>query len=341
MSAQARMDEDHMGQPRSVIAVDLGGTKLTVAIVDDRLREHHAIHREIAGLPYDRVIQTTVDTIAQLAVEHPEVAGIGVAAAGQVDERTGIISHREIRRGEEEREIAALAVHEYALAELIRERTGLPAFVENDGNAAVLAEWRAGVGQGKGNVVCLVIGTYMGSGVVARGSLVRRRTSGPLLGGIVTPDPTTRELRYLGVLVGGNVLEAAAAMGGEPAMPGKEPERTAVAPTAAAIAARARAGDPEALRLFEAVAASLRIACINAINEWDCEVLALAGGLIAGASDLLLPGLQAFVEEWRLPGADETGPNIALARFGGDAGMIGAALWALENLGLPFAIEER
>lgn len=338
MSTQEVTREGNQRPSWSVIAADLGGTKLKVAVVDDRLRQSHAIYREIVGLPYDDVIRTTVEAVATLAAQHPEIAGVGVAVAGQVDERTGRVSHREIRRGEAERGIAALAVHEYPLTDLIEERVALPAYAENDGIASVLAEWRAGVARGKDNIVCLVAGTYLGAGVAARGHIVRRRTSGPLLGGVVTQDPTTHELQYLGVLVGGHAVEVLMAGGRDQISITKGREDTVAPLNAAAIAERARAGDSQAQRSIETVAASLRIACINAINEWDPEVLVLAGGLM-GASDLLLPGLPAFIEKWRLPGVGETGPEVRLARFGADTGLIGAAIWAFENLDLPIAPE--
>ncbi len=317
-----------------VIAADLGGTKLSTAVIDSQLCQHDAVHQEIAGQPYNEVIRIVLDSVNVLAMEHPEVVGIGIAVAGQVDERTGIVSHREIRRGEEERGIAALPVQRYPLASVLQHRTGLPVIVENDGNAAVLAEWRAGVAQGTENVVALTVGTYLGSGVISRGAIIRRRTSGPLLGGVLMSDPTNpTQLQYLGVLVGGNTVEALATKMRGLASRALAAGRTYL--TAELIADQARQGDPDALQIFQTVASSLRIAVVNAINEWDPEVLVLAGGLMA-AHDLLLAELPAFVEQFRLPGADVPGPPIKLAKFCADAPKIGAAILALENAGIPF-----
>lgn len=192
----------------AVLALDLGGTKLTAAIIDTNLDRRHVVHREIAGLEeYGEVFRAAVECAATLAASHPEVAGIGLAVAGQVDERAGTVSHRAIKRGEAERGIAALAVQRYPLAELIALETKKPTFVENDGNAAVLAEWKAGAARGKDNVV------------------------------------------------------------------------------------------------------------------------------------LLTDDLRAFVTRWRLPGADERGPEITLSRWGAQSGLVGAAVVAFERLGLPFTPE--
>lgn len=321
--------------PAQVVGVlDLGGSGLTTAIVGQDLMPHALERREIADLPdYGAIIAATVDRAARLVAAHPAIVAVGVSAAGQVEADAATISHRAIARGQAEGPVAALPVSRYPLGTLIARQTGKPTVVENDGQAATVAEWRAGAGVGLAHLACLTIGTFVGSGVVSEGRLIRRRTSGVLLGGILAPVADSSELRHIGMLVGGHAVESTygtrmrEVLGGDPA-----PFRSAVE-----VAAAARDGDPIARAVFADVSAALALLCTNVENEWNPEAIVLAGGLM-GAHDLLLTDeLRAFIARHRLPGATPAGPSLRLARFGAQAGIVGAAIVAFEHLGLPYA----
>lgn len=310
----------------SVIGCDLGGSKLSAAVFTPDLVRRSPVYRNISGLDYAAVIAAVVDTVAKLATAHPEVAAVGLAVAGQVDALTGTVSHRAIEAGAQETHVASLPVQKFELATLIADRVGrLPIVVENDGNAAVLAEWRSGAARGADYVVCLAVGTYLGSGVVNGGRVVRRRTSGPLLGGTLWIDPSDPYgLRHLGEMVGGHEVEVIAARTVQ--------QNSSDMPwTAEVVAEHARRGNQAARAAFARVAATLHIAILDAANVWDPEVIVLAGGLM-GVADLLLEGLPTFMERWRLPGADAAGPAVRVARFGADAGLVGAAIGAFDAL---------
>jgi len=242
----------------------------------------------------------------------------------------GSVSHRAVSApGVKEGLVAALPVQSFPLAALLADATGLPCAVDNDANCAAIAEWRYGAAKGVNNFVALTVGTFTGSAVVANGQLSRRRTSGPLIGGILIPYASSADgFEHLGVLVGGHMIEQLAA---------QIPRWSQDAPIrAATVVAYARADDPDARDIISQVRTWFHLLVTAAVNVFDPELVLLSGSLISGASDLLLDGLDAFLECWRLPGAADP-PVTRLGRYE-DAGLVGAVILAFDKLRVDASI---
>ncbi|PYO01395.1 MAG: glucokinase [Candidatus Rokuibacteriota bacterium] len=151
-----------------VLGVDVGGTTTAAGavtetgevLIEDRRPTHHA------GL--GTAVQTTIDLIAAIRSEAERrglrVAGIGIGVPGLVNAATGRIADEALN-------VPELA--ELPLAAMLRERFGLPVFVDNDVNALALAEFFFGVGRGVSSLVLLAAGTGFGAGLVLDGRLIR------------------------------------------------------------------------------------------------------------------------------------------------------------------------
>ncbi len=169
-----------------IIGIDIGGTKTSV-ILGDRTP---FIHEKLT-FP----TQTSLGPEAALekinnAVEYmfdkagkDTVCAAGISCGGPLDSRRGIILSPPNLPGWDK----------IAVTEIITERFGIPAFLQNDADACALAEWRWGAGRGCRNMIFLTFGTGLGAGLILNGELysgssdmageaghIRLETSGPV-----------------------------------------------------------------------------------------------------------------------------------------------------------------
>src|SRR3954451_25349186 len=143
-----------------VIGVDLGGTKLLAGTLDAELRVHHRAYRLSRR---DAVLETIVEAVQEAReAARGEVLAVGVGVPCLVTPGSGV----------------AMACNHFPLVDvplrdLLAERLGLPVVVDNDGTAALVAEWRYGAAREAGNALMLTIGTGIGGGTLAGGHVVR------------------------------------------------------------------------------------------------------------------------------------------------------------------------
>lgn len=169
--------------PESVIAVDLGGTKVAAGVVSAR----GVVRRRIVE-PVDR--EAAVDQIVRLVRElDSEARAVGVAVPGLV-RRDGTVWAPNLPGWEK-----------IPLARLLRRKLKLPISVESDRNAVVLGESWRGAARGKSHVIVLIVGTGIGAGILSGGRLVRgaHELSG-CAGWMVVTDETNAMTRKSGSL---------------------------------------------------------------------------------------------------------------------------------------------
>ena len=313
-----------------LIGIDVGGTKLAAA----RLTA--------AGLSAEHVVPTEKRSSAALIdqmcavieeLRTPEVAAVGVGVPSVVSFATGTV-----------RTSVNIPLQGVPLREVLRRRLGLPVFVDNDATCAALAEAHDGDKLVVHDLVMFTVGTGIGGGIVIGGRVYRGATG------------AAAEL--------GHTLIAADLRDGAPAAPaGPFPQpwsleasasgtaldrlaQTAAEshPTSAlglllaqgddvrgpAVVEAALAGDAVARAVLRRLGESLGVGIANAINTFDPEVVAVGGG-VSGAGDLLLEPAASTARRFVLPGVGER-TEIRLARHGRQAGLLGAALMAGQEL---------
>jgi glucokinase len=147
------------------IGVDLGGTKILAGVVT---RSGELLRRHERPTPKDSqesVIREIQAAVAELMDD--EVAAIGIGVPAPIDQPRGVIV-----------ESVNVLFADVPLRDLMRDRFGLPIGLDNDANAAVIGEWRAGAGRGVDNIVMLTLGTGLGGGVITRGEPFRGAIGG-------------------------------------------------------------------------------------------------------------------------------------------------------------------
>jgi glucokinase len=317
-----------LGLPRrSAIGLDIGGTKIAGAVVAD-----DGTVLELAEVPTPTTGDTQATLVAlrqvigSLREHHPAVEAIGVGAAGMVEWPGGHI-----------RWAPNNAYRELPLRQLLARETGLPTVVDNDANVAAWAEARHGVAAGYGHVVVITVGTGIGAGVVLGGQL-QRGYSG--LGGeighiMVAPDGSQCGCGNTGCLeamASGSALgragrEAAATdPGGMLATLAGGAEKV----TGQTVFDAAQRGDPTARGLFSQIGYWLGLGIASAVNLLDIEIVVIGGGLVTAGELLLAPTVESF-RGFLFGRSRRSLPAIVPARFGPDAGVIGAATLALDH----------
>jgi glucokinase len=311
-----------------VIGVDLGGTKLLAGVVDPALGVHHRARRGARGADEAEVLETVLSAIREVrdAAERP-IAGVGIGIPSLVDlERGTALS------------TVHLPLHDVPFRDVMAERLGLPVWVDNDANAALLAEHRAGAARGAAHAVMLTIGTGIGGAVLADGRIVHGARGGAgELGHMVVdldgPPCPCGNAGCLEALASGTALgrEAARVAAAVPDS-GLGRARAAGRPITGMLCTEcAHDGDAAARDVVALIGTRLGVGVANLVNALNPEVVVIGGGVIA-AGDLLLEPARAVVRERALvPSRDDV--RIVPSRFGEESGMLGAALLALDGLG--------
>jgi glucokinase len=314
---------------RRTIGVDMGGTKLLAGAVDTELSVYRRAQRSVIGLDQSSLLDVVVDAVLEAA----ESAGGQVEAVG-----FGIPALIDQRRGR-----AVISVHlpleNVPFADLMAERLGLPVFVDNDGNAAVLAEHRAGAARGCSEVVMLTLGTGIGGGLILSGELYRgAHGAAAELGHVAIdldgppchgncPNRGCLEALASGSALAREALRIARAQGDTRLGRALAEGRELAGPLVTELA---HDGDPAALEAIELIGTRLGVGIANYVNIFDPEMVVIGGGVI-GAGELLLGPARAEMRRRALPPSrDEV--RIVPARFGVEAGMIGAATLAFDGL---------
>lgn len=312
-----------------VIGVDLGGTKLLAGAVDGDLGVHHRALRPALGVPAPALLDLVIDAVEEArAAASTTVQAVGFGIPCLIDQEHGM---------------AVMAVNlpivDVPFREIMAERLGLPVFIDNDANVAALAEHRFGAARGTRHAVMLTIGTGIGGGLILDGELFRGSTgAGAELGHMVVDLDGPR---CQGNCPNHGCLEAVAsgtALAREARRLGEERPDSALGAALAAgreitgllTTELAHDGDAAAREALAVVGRRLGVGIANFVNLFNPEVVVVGGGVLA-AGDLLLEPARAEVAARALrPSRDLV--RIVPARFGHEAGMVGAAALAFDGL---------
>ena len=311
---------------RRAIGLDIGGTKIAGGVVDESgevLTE--LVERTPEESDAAAVAPILLDLVARLRAEHDDVAAIGVGAAGLVEWPAGRMIWAPNN-----------AYQDWPVREQLEAATGLPVIVDNDANVAALAEARLGERRNR-DLVLITVGTGIGGGLVLGGQIYRGPTGrGAELGHIIlNPDGPECGCGNHGCFEAYASGSALTRMGREAAADDPEgliarlgAEQGEV--TGQTVTAAAQQGDAVARGLFERLGRWLGVGIASLANIFELEVVAVGGGLVEAGDLLLEPARRAAKEFAYAPTARLTAP-IVPATSGSDAGMVGAALLALEE----------
>ena len=292
-------------------AVDIGGTKIAVGIVDEngKVLAQTESPTDAAG-GYAKGIRRIAEMLREASQKSGmKISGIGIGSTGVVYPATGEFGDVDFLPGWK---------GFCPVGDLERE-FGVRAAIENDGDAAALGEAGWGAGKGKSRLIYVTVGTGIGGGIILDGHLYRgAKGAHPEIGHHVVDwsgPPCTCGFRGCWeVMATGPAMEAwFKSNGGE----------KHGAATAKEICELARRGDELAKKAVEHEALYLGLGIANLIGMFVPEMIVL-GGSVMKSLDLLLEGIRRVITSGcRFVPAEET--QLAPASLGENANLIGAA----------------
>jgi len=319
-----------VGGAGEAIGIDVGGTKINALRV---ARGGTILARSGASTPADdseRTLATTIRLASELRT--PGVLAVGVGAAGLVDAADGVL-----------RFAPNLAWREMTIAARMRDSLGLPCQVDNDANAAAYGEYRFGAGRGYRHMLLVAVGTGIGGGIVSDGRLFRGAHGFAAEIGhiIVEPDGPLCGCGNRGCweqVAAGRAIDR---MGKQAArehdsilrsLAGGDPEGV----TGRLVTEAAGRDDAIARGIFAEVGRRLGQGIAGLVNVLDPQVVVVGGGAMEAGGLLLDPARAAFDEA--VEGLEHR-PRVPIvaAELGNDAGAVGAATLALDELGRVMA----
>lgn len=304
------------------VGIDIGGTKVLGGVVDAAGRVLARERRDTPGRSAEAVEDTIVDIVRLLGRVH-DVAAVGIGAAGFVDAARASVLFS-----------PHLAWRDEPVRDAVRDRLGLPVVVDNDANAAALAESKFGSGRGHRFVLCVTLGTGIGGAIVMDDRVYRG--AGGMAGEFghmqVVPDGHRCPCGNRGCweqYASGNALvrDARELLVADSPVAHTLRERTGGDParlTGPMVTEAARDGDPLARELLGDMGRWLGVGLANLTAAFDPGCIVVGGGVSAAGELLLAPTREAFSRQLVGRG-HRVEPAIVQAALGPEAGFIGAA----------------
>jgi glucokinase len=331
-----------MSMERTVIGVDIGGTKTAAALLRGRLPQA-APGAPIAGETPEIIDRFTVLTdvsstracldglmacLADLVHGSGRVEGIGVGVASTVDFPAGHVV-----------ESVNLPLVDVPLRDLLQQRFGVPVAIDNDATAAAIGEHAFGAGEGALEMLMLTLGTGVGGGIICGGRPYRGFSGAAAELGHIIIDMNGRKCPAncpnhgcLEAYVAGPAMAAAAASAAE-----AEPASALGRALAAGHAVDSRLlfrlgheGDSCAVAALAHLGEYLGAGLVTLVNIFNPEVIVIGGGAAAAGDLLLRPARSVLQARGSRPARDQV--RVVPAALGPDAGVIGAAALALCEL---------
>ena len=295
------------------IGVDLGGTKILAGVVT-RDGEVVRRHERMTSLESQEGLVAELET-AIAEVLDDDVASIGLGVPGPLDLENGRTY-----------DMVNLPFHDFPLRDHMARRFRLPVGLDNDANAAAIAEWRVGAGRGVDNLIMLTLGTGLGGGVISRGRPFR----GAHGAGV--------ELGHVVIVHDGRPCQGRCTGRGhlEPYVTGLAATRAAqeaFGPAADAhrLVRLANEGDARAREILADIGRHLGSGMGSFANIFEPELIVIGGGFgVAAWEHLIGPADEILRREALRPMRDEV--RVVRAELGTSAGLIGAGFVAFEAL---------
>ncbi|WP_348789443.1 ROK family protein [Leifsonia sp. NPDC080035] len=315
--------------PRAVLSLDIGGTKLAVAVVTEDGRTHALAveptrREEGPGVIVPRLFAMGHRAIADAGIPADRIAAVGISCGGPLDASAGVLTGPLHLPGWVDLPIVALAEREF----------GIPAALENDATAGALGEFRYGAALGADTMVYLTISTGIGGGAVIGGRLHRGaagnggefghvmvRTGGRLC---LCGRRGCLEGYASGTSIAARAREAVAERGADSALARIGEVR------AEHVVAAAAAGDALAAELWEETIDVLSVAITDLVNVFEPDLVVLGGGVIRSGDALLVPVRERVAASAMPPAAAAS--TVVVAGLGDEVCVVGAGAVAFDHL---------
>ena len=304
-----------------VMGVDIGGTKVAVGLVD---ASGKIVAQGRAPMVANGTAEDGLQAVTKAIDSHwsTEVRGIGICAPGPLDPTSGVILNPP----------NVPCWRNFSLGEIMNGKYSVPVKVDNDANAAALAETRWGAARGYRYVFYATLGTGIGTGIVLDGRIYHGKTGSAAEGGHVSID-------YRGPRCACGKLGCIEILAAGPAIGARARAKLGVGPTHSAILDLAQgdvssvtselvgqaytAGDPLAGEILQETVELLTIWLGNTVDLLDPDVIVMGGG-VAAMFKPFFGEIKNRLPRWCVnPRASEI--PLVMAHYGADAGIAGGA----------------
>jgi glucokinase len=308
-----------------VIGVDLGGTKLLAGVVDAELRVGHRARRSAHAADQRGLLDTIEDAVREsLAEAAGEVSavGLGIPALLDRDRRFVMFSTH-------------LPLEGLDVGSELRSRLGMPVVVDNDTDCALLAEWRHGAAAGASAAVMITLGTGIGGAALIEGRPLRGAFGAAAELGHWPVDIDGPRCQgkcpnrgCLEALASGSALvrEATRVAGERPDSALANEIFGGEALTGPLVTRLAQEGDGAARDVIALIGRRLGAGLSGIVNVFDPDVVVVGGGVVMAGDLLLEPAREEYLARVLPMGRERA--RIVAARFGEEAGLVGAAVLA-------------
>jgi glucokinase len=305
-----------------VAGIDIGGTKIALAIADSegRIIEGTRFPARTGERGPHAIIEEALAEIERMLKKTGAcLEAVGVGCAGPLDRKRGLILSPPNLPGWDE----------VPIIQLVEERLGVPVLLDNDANAAALGEHRYGAGRGYRHLIYITISTGIGGGVIVRGELVHGVYDGAGEVGhmIVLPDGPACGCGGRGcleALCSGTGIarraRARVAAGESSSLSSLGPEGI----TGQSVVEAARAGDAVAAAVWDETIEYLAVGVGNLFNMLAPEVVIIGGGVSTAGEQLFVPLRERVRGLVRMLPPEKI--NILQASLGNDSALHGAVI---------------
>ena len=308
------------------IGVDVGGTNVKIALVDldGKIAFSNTVPTR-AEMGYEAGVNNIKQAIKDLMQESNQtnktVEAIGFGLPGQIDYKEGIVKNLPNIPG----------WVNIPLAKIIEDEFSIPTRLDNDVRCAALGELNFGAGKGCENLICITVGTGIGSGIILNGKLVRgaanaageighikmEMNGGPLCG---CGDYGCFEAYASGPAI---VTMAKEYISGGKSAKYKEMAADGII-TPYIVAQAALQGDTVSIQIFKQMGKIIGIGLASVVNLLNPEKIIIGGG-VADAGDILLEPIRKTIQDRAMP-IQANSLKVVPAQLANGAGVIGASL---------------
>jgi glucokinase len=308
-----------------VVGVDIGGTKVAAGLVnaEGKILARNRTPMLTTGAPSNGLaaVSTAIRGLFPDVPSQNQIAAIGICAPGPLNPNTGVIINP-----------PNLTIwNNYPLAEEMRRLHNVRVTVDNDANAAALAEAKWGAGRGYPNIFYASVGTGIGTGIIFDGRIYHGKTGAAAEGGHMGIDSNgpvcnCGKRGCIETLAAGPAIarRARQKLGQNPNSVLLEMSGGDIQKVSSEMVGRAHAaGDPVAKEVMRETLDLLAYWLGSIIDLLEPDVIVIGGGV----SSLLAPFLDEIRERWRGACLNPSPLDIPLllAHYGEDAGIAGAA----------------
>ncbi len=304
---------------KQIIAVDLGGTQIRTARYDEKL---NILQRENTLTLADEGLEPTLERIkAYIHKVMPEnrddVLGIGFSAPGPLNPKTGVIVAPPNLPG----------WHNVPLADMIKEEFGVPVYVGNDANVAVLAEASKGAAQGCRHVVFLTISTGIGGGMICDGLLLLGNEglgaeAGHIPMIVADGQVSSLELEASGPSIARQVRQRITS--GEPSIITDLVNGDLSKIDAKVVGQAAEQGDTIAIEQLAYAGRIVGLGIVTMLHLFNPQMVVLGGGVVK-TGDYLFESMHKAIREHVIDKSYIENLKIETAQLGDDVALVGAA----------------